>query len=261
MSLINDDTYGDYTIRLKTLEKEYDVLLKQYLEAKKNYIETLQNDAKGNLNYTIKSSTLLNGDSYKIIQDVASVEDCKSLCIENKCDGASYNTNRKDCQLNNLNLGTMSILEDPNYSAIVRTNISNLAIMGDIIFKLLDVNSKIIQTIENIDPSYQENIDAKKDRADELYANYKSLIGERDMVNSKMDEYSMLSQKFTDENINANKQFNILSALWFVLFVILLFTLREIFQVPVSFVPVFVGAIVVFLVFNLDRIRQLVTFS
>jgi hypothetical protein len=250
MSLINDDTYGDSAIKLKTLEKEYDILLKQYLEAKKNYVEALQSDAKGDSSYIIKENTGIRGNVFKTIQDVSSIEDCKALCIENKCDGAEYQINQKTCKLNHANLG-ISISENPNYSSIVKNHINYLGIMGNIIAKLLIVNAQMLETAENVDPTYQQDIEAKKIRADELFKNYKGLINERDLVNQQMDEYSMLSQKYSDENINAGRQYGLVSAWGFLVFLIFVFALREIFQIPISFFPIFIGAIVFFLGLNL----------
>jgi hypothetical protein len=250
MSLINDDTYGDSAIRLKTLEKEYDVLLKQYLEAKKNYIEALETDAKGKSSYVIKDNTGIRGTVFKTIQDVTSVDNCKALCIENKCDAAEYEIRRKTCKLNNANLG-IAALENPDNISIVKSYINYLAIMGNIIAKLLIVNVDMLEAAENVDPTYQQDIEAKKVRGDELFKNYQSLINERDIVNEKMDEYSMLSQKYSDENINADKQYGLVSAWGFLVFLIFVFALREMFQIPISFTPIFILAIVFFLGLNL----------
>ena len=38
MDKINNDTINNAILKIKTLEKEYDIFLKQYQEAYKNYI-------------------------------------------------------------------------------------------------------------------------------------------------------------------------------------------------------------------------------
>lgn len=250
MSLINDDTYGDSAIRLKTLQKEYEVLLKQYLEAKKYYVEALQDDAREKSSYVIKENVSIRGTVFKTIQDVNSVEDCKSLCIENKCDAADYKSDQKVCKLNSADQG-ISVLQQGGYSSIVKSYINYLTIMSDIIAKLLIVNAQMLEVTENIDPTYQQDIEAKKNSSDELFKNYKNLINERDIVNQKMDEYSMLSQKYSDENVNAERQYGLVSAFGFLVFLIFLFALREIYQIPISFTPVFIIAIIFFLGLNL----------
>lgn len=262
MSLINDDTYGDSAIRLKTLEKEYDVLLKQYLEAKNNYIEALQDNATGKSSYVTRYNVGINGIPSKIIKDVNSLEDCKALCSENKCDGAMYmpltdNLNQHDrnyAKMCGLYIDTprMNFHEyNGSFITIIKEYKGSLKTMSDIVSKLLVINAQMLEAAENMDPTYQQDIDIKKDRADELYKNYKNLINERDIVNQKMDEYSMLSQKYSDENINAERQYWLVSAFGFVVFLIFVFALREIFQIPISFFPIFIGAIVFFLGLNL----------
>lgn len=260
MSLINDDTYGNSDIRLKTLEKEYEVLLKQYVEAKKNYLEALEGDAKEGNKYVIRDNTGIRGHGDRVILDVASVEDCKALCIENKCTAAEYITEfnhpaernfKSLCRLYN-GFGSVSDKhERPGSVLIIRRFQEALQIMGDVIRKLLDVNYQMLQEAENVDPTYQQDIDAKKIRAGELFASYKGLINERDIVNQKMDEYSMLSQKYSDENINAGRQYGLVSIWGFIVFLIFVFALREIFQINISFFPIFIGAIVFFLGLNL----------
>lgn len=255
MSLINSDTYGDYNIRLKTLEKEYQVLLNSYLEAKKSYIEAMQNSAKGTNNYTILNDTdIRGGQRTKIIEDISDIEKCKALCAENKCKGAQYYGNSRECIFNSMErIGLSPIPKElsTNRSAIVDNSIYRLFEMNKIIMELLKVNNQIIRIIENIDPSYVEDIEAKKVRGDELYKNYKQLINERDMVNTKLDEYSTLSQKFTEENINADKQYSHMNIWLFLVIFILLYALREIFGFSISFIPIFILSFVFFLTLNI----------
>lgn len=261
-----DDTYGDSAIRLKTLEKEYNVLLKQYVEAKKNFIEALQADEKAENAYIIKNDSAIfqDRDTGKIFENVFTVENCRDLCIENKCDGADYIKESayrygqggafKDlCVLyrGNPRSGALNTYERKGVTSIIRKYSYYLDKMGDTIMRLLRLNRNILQAIEDVDPMYQQDIEAKKIRAQELFKNYEHLIKERDIVNQKMDEYSMLAQKYSDENINAGRQYGLVNAWGFVVFIIILFALREMFQVPISFTPIFILAIVFFLGLNL----------
>ena len=251
MSLINDNTYGDYNIRLKTLEKEYQVILSQYLETKNAYIQALQEKSKDNLSYLMKEKTAIDGSYSKLISNITNAEKCKALCAENKCKGATYDTETKNCSFYNMELGTFRLVPNQYTTIILPSDMEKLRVLGQIIQKLLNINAQIIQTIENIDPSYVEDIEAKKTRGEELYKNYKALINERNVVNAKLDEYNTLAQKFTEENINADKQYNLMNIFWFLVIFLTLFVLREMFSLPINFIPIFILSFVFFLTLNL----------
>lgn len=250
MSLINNNTYGDSTIKIKTLEKEYEVLSQQYLEAKNNYIQALQDNAKGVSNFVIKDKIALVGDKFKIINDVQNVEKCKALCIENKCKGATYIHKSKVCELGNLNLNDFKTVENAKTTSIIPSHIDKLQIMEQLISKLLSINRQIMQNIEDTNPAYVKDIETKKTRADELYKNYKSLIGERENINLQLERYNMLSHQYTEENAKTNYQYFILNIWFFIVMILVLFALKEMFDIPVSFVTVFFGTVVFFLTLN-----------
>lgn len=253
MSLINDNTYGDYNIKLKALEKEYDVLLTQYLETKNAYIEALQEKNKGIRNYSINDKTSINGVVYKTIENVSDVEKCKALCSENKCDGAVYNSTNKKCNFHNINLGKFQLNTNQKTSSIVINYIEKLKKLSTIIGNLLIINNQIIQVIENLDPSYVKDIELKKQRSKELYENYKKLVNERDNVNKQLNDYNTLVQTYTEQNTGASKNYMVMNLLIFLIIFLILFGLKELFSIPINLLPIFIFSCVFFLSLNLDN--------
>jgi len=210
--------YDDQIIRLKTLEKEYAVTIGEYIETKKNFIEALNQELANKKQFVDISNKEWLGKELKTISNVNKVTDCISLCVENDCTGANYNTASKYCYLKtNPSYGIRDASQDN--MAIVTNSFDKAMSLSLLNEKLLDLNSQLMQLIQAINPSYKKDIEEKQVKEKEMYENYKKLIAERDYINKQLNDYNSLVASYQTENLNAKREYTFLN-IWLILAIV-----------------------------------------
>ena len=156
----NDDIQASL-IKVKTLQKEYEVILQQYQEAGKNYISYLQNSDSSNY-------TALQGRTWWGIEGIneSSAEtqaECENMCAsDEKCSGATFNPVKKYCWTRTGD-GSLSAGLDDDY-ALVPKQTAALSIMKYLNERLLTLNKEIAEQLQNINPEVRQQYEDKNKR-------------------------------------------------------------------------------------------------
>ena len=131
---IQNDNIQSILIKIQTLQKEYEVVLQQYQEAGKNYINALQNN-EPNIYTALKGKTWW-GNGSVAEGEVSTQEECENMCINtDNCSGATFNPVKRYCWSRKGD-GGISIGVDDDY-ALVPQQKASLLIMKELNNRLL----------------------------------------------------------------------------------------------------------------------------
>lgn len=227
----NDNVYNDKLLKLKTMEQEYSVAVGEYAEAKKNYMDLVNKELRGDITYSIINNSSLYGQELNNFSDINDVMACASICHQNKrdCFGATYISDTKKCNLISNRTQNFGLFPDePTYSSIVLSSINKVIDLLSINNKLIELNANMMQLLQDISPTYSQDIADKKIRSDEMYKNYKILMTEREYINQKLNEYNAVSTAYGTQNLYAQQQYNLLNIWIFIAIVAVIFVLQQV---------------------------------
>ncbi len=160
---------SDSTIKLETLEKEFDIVMKMYEEAYKTYVSSMSDNiaVKDDTNNTTSSSPTkyitLKGRTYWGTSGLkegsaSSIEECQTMCSEfGNCEGATYNSSKNYCWARSGE-GTADASEDPDDNAIVPELKQNAIVLKMLNDKLIELNTKILAELKNVEKEASESI-------------------------------------------------------------------------------------------------------
>lgn len=235
-------------LKIKQLEKEYTIILNQYEEAYKNYV-----NSKNDKNFvSLKGKTWWGKNPLKQ-NVVSSKDDCITMCAsDSKCSGATYNESNRFCWTrmgeSNLNNG-----KEVEYALITNTksNIINLDLLNK---KLLELNKEIIDEFNKIDI---ENIDINQEQTKtELNDNYLKLLNEQEDIKGLIDSYNNIQSNLDNQELFV-EQSNASLRIWVLItMVILLVTITQfigIDYIPTSIIiKLIIVIVLIVLTFNLN---------
>lgn len=136
----------DTSLEIKTLETEYDVILRQYEEAYQNYVQYTESNNHTYSKLTGRSFWGKTGISEK--SDVSESE-CEDMCLTNdSCTGATYNSNKRYCWTRSGE-SALSVGLDADV-AIIPTSRELLLKLKHYNRKLLEMNKKMADYYSNI---------------------------------------------------------------------------------------------------------------
>jgi len=222
MTTTNTDYNKSIILTISLLEKEYDNTLIQYQQASQNYINDLKSIQ------TTKAYNILNGRTFwgdaGIKQfSAGDINECKASCSSiSNCSGATFNSTNKNCWLRSGNGDIMTGTSTDN--AIIPSIIQSSNILKKLNSKLIDINTKIKDVINQSYSDYTTQIDMRNKLEIQLQQNYQQLIMEKKHINDLIREYDTIDESKNNANINVNHYYLIYTVIILLaLFCLLLF--------------------------------------
>jgi hypothetical protein len=215
-----DNTIDNSVLNISTLEKEYDMYLKQYQEAYKNYINILNTSSLGKELIELPGKTWWG--TYGIKEGtVNSKEECISMCASNSsCTGATFNSVKRYCWTRGGDgIVTPGMFTD---SALIPKIKEVLLTLSDLNNKLLSINEELRAEAENVNPRFEEdkvNNEIQKKIFDQYY---NELYYDKTQMEKMMDEYNSINAELNDQTLFVNQQ-NLSLMLWTLFTLILCF--------------------------------------
>lgn len=198
----NDDIQASL-IKVKTLQKEYEVLLQQYQEAGKNYISYLQNSDSSNY-------TALQGRTWWGIEGIneSSAEtqaECENMCAsDEKCSGATFNPVKKYCWTRTGD-GSLSAGLDDDYALIPQQK-SALIVMKGLNDQLLSINEQITNELKKSNPYIQQQSQEKNIQQQKLGESYQQLLEQKMEMEKQLQQYYSIEQDYDNQSLYVNQQ-------------------------------------------------------
>ena len=198
----NDDIQASL-IKVKTLQKEYEVILQQYQEAAKNYISYLQNSDSSNY-------TALQGRTWWGIEGIneSSAEtqaECENMCAsDEKCSGATFNPVKKYCWTRTGD-GSLSAGLDDDYALIPQQK-SALIVMKGLNDQLLSINEQITNELKKSNPYIQQQSQEKNMQQQKLSESYQKLLEQKMEMEKQLQEYYSIEQDYDNQSLYVNQQ-------------------------------------------------------
>lgn len=236
---------SDSTIKLETLEKEFDIVMKMYEEAYKTYVSSLSDNiaVKDDTNNTTSSSStkyiVLKGRTYWGTNGLkegsaSSVEECQTMCSEfGNCEGATYNSSKNYCWARSGE-GTAEASEDPDDNAIVPELKQNAIILKMLNDKLIDLNTKILAELKNVEKESSESIampslssssspssNSSGSKTTNLKGQLDSLTKDKSHIDQLMQQIENIDAEFKDSHTTVI-QSNVSYILYFIIVLIIL---------------------------------------
>lgn len=224
MSKINDSQNNQnnntesITIKLASLEKEYQILLEQYEVAQNNYIANLNSSDTNNDFVSLQSRTFWG--TYGLKEGKTTNEsDCKSMCLsDTKCTGATYNPAKQYCWTRGGE-SSVTVGQSDDYALIpqLRQNVVELSSLNE---RLLDINKQITQLLNQLYPIAKSEVEMKNQKQKELDKYYGHLLKEQIEIEMAMQKYQTAEHKLANGQLNTVRQDFILR-FWIFIFLFL----------------------------------------
>lgn len=192
-------------MNIKSLEKEYNSVLKQYEEAYKNCNSKL--NAVTNTNTITKTFTSFPNNSFWGSDglkegSVASQAECENMCSSDiKCSGATYNPDKKYCWARSgkgtlavsIN-GTSDIALLPDIKACMIT----LKSLND---RMLEINKQLTTAIDNSMPQQDSQKSENVKKSDELHRYYAQLLLERLQMDKMVKDNNTINAEYENQTL------------------------------------------------------------
>jgi hypothetical protein len=223
---MDDDALDSTLIKIKTLQKEYEVTLTSYEEASKNYILALEKNKK---EFTTLKQRSWWGTAGISETKEDTIEACQAKCLNTtNCSGATYNSTDRYCWLRSGDTGVTAGRVDD--FAIITTTSLALSTMKTLNDKLISLNDEIAKELASIKVTDQTN--EIEETQKKLNNTYLSLIIHK-VVSYKQDQlYNSINRDDLDQSLYVSKQ-SIQNKFWmFVTCIILLVTIKQLVGIP-----------------------------
>ena len=211
-------------IDLENLQKKYSNTLTEYKQSISDYINYLNNSKTSNKKLiSLKGQSYLGTGNLQQI-DNTNLNNCQALCSNNtKCSGATFKSST--CI---LKTGDSNIIPSSNDSyAIVNEGKILLLKMEKLNNELININEKINEKINNLEP-YLNNISREKqNNTNELINNYKNLLEERENIAKLINDYETLEQTENENEIKITQNYYVY-ILYVILSIVAIFILYKI---------------------------------
>jgi hypothetical protein len=206
---------------LENLQLNYSNILIQYKQSITDYLTYLNQNNKSFV--TMKDYSYLGTGTLLDINNT-NLNNCKALCESNvNCSGATFKSNI--CSLKKGNSQIITSL-DGSY-AIIPQGKKLLMNMENLNQELIATSKEISNTLNQLDPYFNNNILDRKNNTMELVENYTKLINERENILKLLNDYKTLdnTQNENEIKITQNYYFYIL---YFILIIVILYLLYKI---------------------------------
>ena len=212
------------SLDLENLQKRYSNLLIEYKQSVTDYINYLNQNNKTKTKKLIlmKGQAYLGTETLRQI-DNTSVNNCQALCAnDSKCSGATFKSNT--CVLITGDSSTISSTND-SY-AIIPEGKKLLMNMESLNQELINVNEKISNKLNGLQPMFNENDVERKNNTRELIQNYKELIEERENILKLLDDYKTLDNTQQEYEVKITQNYY-LYIVYFILAIIIVYFLYK----------------------------------
>jgi hypothetical protein len=176
------------SIDLENLQKQYSNVLTQYRQSVSDYMNHI------NQNNDNKSFVHIKGQAYLGTQTLQQINNtdinrCEALCAnDKKCSGATFKSN-----VCIIKTGDSQIIQSSNDSyAIIPEGKKLLMNMEKLNEELININKKISDKLNGLQPEFKEANNERKTNTNELLKNYKELMDEREEIIKLLNEYKTL---------------------------------------------------------------------
>jgi hypothetical protein len=225
-------------IKVETLEKEYDVTLKQYQEAFNNYINSIQlgSDTQTQSSTATPTATIyseLNGrtwwGSYGLKEGtVANIEACETMCASNdKCTGATFNPVKRYCWTRGGD-GKITTGTDTDIALLPQQK-ATLLTLKSLNDKMLTLNDNISNELKNIDPEVEEQQREKNEKQIKLNDYYEKLLEQKIEMEKQLQEYYSIEEDYVNQDLYANQQ-NVSLRFWsLITAIVLIITIKKMY--------------------------------
>jgi hypothetical protein len=247
---MNNDSIDASMLRLNTLEKEYDVILKQYEEAYNNYISDVNESTETTVFRSLPGRTWWGTNGLK--ENVASTkEECESMCASDiNCAGATFNSDKKYCWTRSGN-GILTKGKDEDVAIIPKLK-SDIIILTFLNNQLISINKSIQEELSVMNPKVEETQKENDIKMQKLKEYYNQLTDEKDDMDKLIKKYSTIEEGNENQELYVNKE-NISYKNWtliaIILFAILLKMLVE-NSIIANFVNVIIGIIIILMILS-----------
>ena len=223
---IQKDNIQASLITSQTLQKEYEVILQQYQEAGKNYINSLQNS--DTTTYSALPGRTWWGSSGLTEGTVETQEECENMCINaDKCTGATFNPVKRYCWARSGE-GSVSVGIEADYALIPKQK-ATLIIMKGLNDKLLSINEQITKELKNINPEVQKQSQEKNIQTQNLNVSYHRLLEQKLVMEKQLQDYYSIEEENQNQSLYVNQQ-NVSMRFWVLITcLILLVTLNKLY--------------------------------
>jgi hypothetical protein len=209
-------------IKLESLEKEYEVVLKQYEEYYNNYTKNLNTNTQTNSTtkfINLKGRTYWG--QYGIKEgSVKTIDECQSMCASDlKCTGATFNPSTRYCWARGGN-GNITNGNDSDIAIIPKLK-QNVIILKGLNDKLIAINAQINNELEKLYPIAENDIQLKNKKQQELTKYYQHLINERAELEETLNEYETIEQQYNNDTLSVVSN-NMRLRLWTIICLIFL---------------------------------------
>lgn len=222
---IQDNKLKSSLIKIKTLQKEYEVILQQYQEAVKNYIDNIQNSDKSFVSLSGRTWWGNNGLSEG---SADTKEECENMCANNKnCTGATFNPVKRYCWTRKGE-STLSV-GDSDDQALIPKQKASLISMKSLNEKLLSINEEITNEFKHIKPNIQKQTQETNDKQEEINKSYKHLLEQKMEMEKQLQEYYSVEQDNNNQTLFVNKQSIVMRFWTLITAIILLITIQKMY--------------------------------
>jgi len=193
-------------LKVKELEKEYNIVLKQYEEAYVNYLNQIKQDKLNPTNKTLESlpGRSFWGDNGLKESSVTSQKQCEDMCLaQNKCTGATYSSSKRYCWTR-AGAGLLSVT--PGSTALISSNLKNIITLRKLNNRLQQLNTEIASELDNVYNEDKSQEGSRTEKRKELKKTYIILVEQNDKLEKDMLDYDTLNGVNNEKSLYADQQ-------------------------------------------------------
>jgi hypothetical protein len=207
------------SIQLQNLSNEFNMLISQYQDTYKKYIDVINSD---NTNFkTVNNSAFYGQEQINTLSNT-DLTNCEASCSTNSsCSGATFNTVSNNCTLSS---GTGNIIKEQKSKAIVKEAMYYSYQLQKLNAKLIDINKQMMQSSTNNYNEFQKSQQQNIEQENAMNNNYNTLSDERLQIEKMIREYETLNSAIENGNINVTSNYyNYIALLFIAILLIFLF--------------------------------------
>jgi hypothetical protein len=228
---INKEDMNKTLLKLEILQKEYEVVLKQYQEACNNYITILENKMLENkktndsTNFVSLKGRTWWGTAPDKEGTVQSQKECEDMCAQSKeCSGATFNPVKRYCWTRKGET-KLTVGRENDYALITKEK-EILSTMKHLNEKLVDIHAEIIKIYYETNPTLSKLYDERVEKQQKLQQMYEKLIEHKVEIDGQLTKYNSINMENMNQDIYVNQQ-SLSYNLWFLLAIIIVLYLLK----------------------------------
>lgn len=198
-------------MNIKTLEKEYNSVLKQYEEAYKNCNAKLtamasESNTNSSQGFTSFPNNSFWGTGSLKEGSVTSQYDCESMCASDQtCSGATYNPDKKYCWTRK-GYGTLAVSVNGSTDIALLPDIKACMItLKSLNKRLLDINEQLTTAISSSAPQMETQQTENQTKSDELHKYYAQLLEERLQMDKLVKDNETINSEYENQTLMVNQ--------------------------------------------------------